>query len=91
MLHLRASARQLGLVRVARKRVVATAAGRRLVDDPVGLWLHLAQRMPMGTPDDAEYAAGMVGMVMVAAGSTDGLDAYVAARSSEKTAFLGRI
>jgi hypothetical protein len=45
---LRESARQLGLVRVYRGRLKCTEAGRRLRDDPAGLWRHVSARLPLG-------------------------------------------
>ncbi|MFD4421411.1 plasmid pRiA4b ORF-3 family protein [Agromyces sp. NPDC058484] len=45
MLVLREQATRLGLVRVLKGRLVATAVGRRLRDDPVALWRHLASML----------------------------------------------
>ena len=39
---LRDTARRLGLVRVHRNELRPTTVGRRLADDPVGLWRHIA-------------------------------------------------
>jgi len=41
---LRDSARQLGLVRVYRGKLLPTTAGRRYLEDTAGLWEHIARR-----------------------------------------------
>jgi hypothetical protein len=67
---LRASARQLGLVRVYRRQLRCTDAGRRLRDDPTGLWQHIASRLPLGR-DEPERAAGVLWLLAVAARRPD--------------------
>lgn len=62
----RESARQLGLVRKHRGRLLLTARGRSLADEPVGLWHHLAARLPAGD-DDAERQTGLVSLLFTAA------------------------
>jgi hypothetical protein len=47
-----------GLLRVAQGRLRASRAALELVDDPVGLWWFLAERVPVGTA--AERDAGLV-------------------------------
>ncbi len=42
---LRASAQRLGLLRVARGRLLVTKAGAALPEDPVRLWQHVAERL----------------------------------------------
>jgi len=64
---LRETARRLGLVRVHRRQLRATTAGRRLSDDPVGLWQHIAARLPLGR-SDAERQAGMLWLFTLAGG-----------------------
>jgi hypothetical protein len=64
---LRDTARRLGLVRVHRKELRPTATGRRLADDPVGLWHHIAGRLPLGR-GDADRLAGLLWLLAVAAG-----------------------
>jgi hypothetical protein len=64
---LRDTARRLGLVRVHRGRLLPTTVGRRLVDDPVGLWRHLAARLPLAR-DEADRVAGLLWLLAVAAG-----------------------
>jgi Plasmid pRiA4b ORF-3-like protein len=64
---LRDTARRLGLVRVHRSELRPTATGRRLADDPVGLWHHIASRLPLGR-SEADRVAGMLWLLGVAAG-----------------------
>jgi hypothetical protein len=54
---LRSTATSLGLVRKHRGVLSATAAGRRLTEDPVALWRHIAGRLPMGKPGVEQDAA----------------------------------
>lgn len=75
---LRESAQNLGLLRKHRGRLLTTARGRAVTVDPVALWQHLAERMPLGSRDEAERQAGLVLLLAVAAGSTDGADALAA-------------
>ena len=64
---LRDTARRLGLVRVQRNELRSTATGRRLADDPVGLWHHIAARLPLGR-GEADRVAGLLWLLGVAAG-----------------------
>ena len=64
---LRDTARRLGLVRVHRNELRPTAVGRRLADDPVGLWRHIAARLPLGR-GEADRVAGLLWLLGVAAG-----------------------
>jgi hypothetical protein len=64
---LRESARQLGLVRVYRGRLRCTEAGRRLRDDPIGLWRQVAGRLPLGRSEPEQHA-GVLWLLAVAAG-----------------------
>jgi hypothetical protein len=61
---LRASAQRTGLLRVSRGLLLATKAGTALRDDPPGLFLHLADRLP-GRPRDA-FARTATPLVLVA-------------------------
>lgn len=66
VLHMRRAAQKLGLLRVARGRVYATKAGSRLAADPVGLWWHIASRLPLsGSP--YEHDAGLMALLCAAA------------------------
>lgn len=78
VLALRKSAQDLGLLRKHRGRLLTTARGRAVTGDPAALWYHLAERMPLGSRDDAARQAGLVLLLAVAAGSTDGVDALAA-------------
>lgn len=73
---LRGTARRLGLVRVHRGHLRTTAIGRRLITDPVGVWQHLATRLPLGR-SDAERQAGLLWLLALAGGTADA-DALVA-------------
>jgi hypothetical protein len=57
--------RQLGLVRLARSRLWPTKIGGALVDDPVGLWWHIADRLPL---DDRARDIALFELVTMAAG-----------------------
>jgi hypothetical protein len=65
VLDFRESAQRLGLVKKRHGRLSPTAAGRRLADDPVALWQHIASRLPLGR-DDAERTAGIVALLLAA-------------------------
>jgi pRiA4b ORF-3-like protein len=67
VLLLRDSARRFGLLRTSRGVLLRTVAGRRLTDDPVGLWWHLAERLPLAR-GEAERVAGLLYLLAVAAG-----------------------
>lgn len=78
VLHLRESAQRAGLLRKHRGRLVATARGKALRGDPVGLWGHLAERTPIGSEGHAEHDAGLLYLAAVAAEVTEDVDALVA-------------
>ncbi|MGV8967006.1 MAG: plasmid pRiA4b ORF-3 family protein [Cellulomonas sp.] len=68
VLDFRRAAQKLGLLRVARGRLHATKAGVKLADDPMGLWWHLAARLPLsGAPYG--HDAGLVALLAIAAGA----------------------
>lgn len=67
VLHLRETAQRMGLLRKHRGRLLLTATGRTLRDDPAGLWWHLAERTPPRTRDEAQRLAGVVTLLAVAA------------------------
>ncbi|MEX2550466.1 MAG: plasmid pRiA4b ORF-3 family protein [Nitriliruptoraceae bacterium] len=71
VLQLRESAQELGLLRKYRGRLLVTKRGRALVADPLALWHHLAERMPLGSRDEAVRQAGVVLLLATAAGSRD--------------------
>jgi len=78
VLALRESAQEVGLLRKHRGRLLTTARGRAVAGDPVELWHHLAQRVPLGSRDAAARQAGLVLLLAVAAGATDGVYALAA-------------
>ena len=65
---LRASAQRAGLVRASRGQLLPTKAGTALVDDPHGLFLHLAERLPGRARDAFARTAIPLVLVAVAAG-----------------------
>lgn len=85
VLELRQSAQRLGLLRKYRARLLPTARGRTLADDPVGLWHHLAARLPIGgrRETDAEWQAGILLLGAMAAGTTEDADVTIAACLSD--------
>jgi hypothetical protein len=66
VLDLRDSAQRLGLLRKHRGTLLPTVAGRRVTDDPAGLWQHLAARLPVAR-NDPERDAGLLYLLTVAA------------------------
>lgn len=68
---LRETARRFGLVRKHRGRLVRTKIARTLVHDPVGLWWHIARRLPLPGSDQVEQHAGLVRLLLVAAGNPE--------------------
>jgi hypothetical protein len=78
VLHLRQSAQRFRLVRKHRGRLLPTTRGRALRTDPVGLWWHVAERMPPRSTDACEAQAGLVLLVAVAAQVGESWDGLVA-------------
>ena len=68
VLALRESAQEFGLLRKVRGRLLATRRGLALRTDPVALWHHLAERMPVGRRDEATRQAAIALLLAVAAG-----------------------
>lgn len=62
----RQTARLLGLVRVNRGRLLTTKLGESLRDDPLGLWSHIAARLPLAS-HQAGYDAGALLLLIAAA------------------------
>lgn len=67
VLTLRESATALGLLRKQRGRLLVTTTGRRVQDDPRGLFGHIRDRLPMGR-SEASKDAGMLALLYAAAG-----------------------
>ena len=78
VLGLRESAQRIGLLRKHRGCLLATARGRALRTDPVGLWWHLAERTPIPSNDRCEYDVGLLYLAAVAAGITEDHETIVA-------------
>jgi len=66
----RQAAQKLGLLRIVKGRVVATRVGLKLANDPVGLWWHIAARLPVAGRQD-EVDSGLVFLLAIAAAATD--------------------
>lgn len=67
LLELRESAQHFGLLRKYRGQLITTKVGRNLVDDPTGLWWHIAARLPAGRSEPRRQA-GVLYLLTVAAG-----------------------
>jgi hypothetical protein len=78
VLDLRESATRMGLLRKSRGQLLVTSRGRALAADPLALWWHLAERMPLRSADAGERQAGLLLLVAVTARSADDLDETVA-------------
>ena len=80
VLTLREAAQRLGLLRKYKGKLLPTARAHALADDPVGLWRHVAGRLPLGGrgPDDVEWQAGVLLLALMASGATDDAEVTVA-------------
>lgn len=78
VLQLRESAQKLGLLRKRKGELLQTSRGRAVVDDPLALWWHLAERMPVPSGDPFESQAGLLFLVAIAGGLGDDVDVTVA-------------
>jgi hypothetical protein len=78
VLHLRESAQRLGLLRKRKGELLQTARGRAVADDPVALWWHLAERMPIPSGDPFESQASLLFLVAIAGGPVDDVEETVA-------------
>lgn len=67
VLRLRQTATALGLVRKTNGRLSATQNGKKLQDDPAGLFAHVRSRLPLGRRAD-EKDAGLLALLFTAAG-----------------------
>lgn len=67
VLHLRQSAIRMGLLRKRHGMLLLTSTARRLRNDPVALWWHLAERMPPRSSDSCETQAGLIRLATLAA------------------------
>ncbi len=78
VLHLRETATRLSLLRKRRGMLLLTAQARRLRGDPVALWWHLAERMPLTSRDEGETQAGLILLTALAAEAEADPDAITA-------------
>jgi hypothetical protein len=78
-LQLRQSAQATGLVCRDRGRLVRTAVGAALQQDPVALWWHLAEQLPLRSAAVSEVQPGLILLACVAAQCTGTLDDTIAA------------
>lgn len=80
VLELRETAQRFGLLRKYKGRLVPTARGRELAIDPVALWWHLADRLPLGGRGaaDAGWQASVLLLALMASGSTDPAETTIA-------------
>lgn len=82
---LRETAQRMRLLRRYRGRLMATPAGRTAAADPVALWTHLAERMPVDEePGFGHSHGGLLLLLAVAGGEAD-----VLARVGRALAALG--
>jgi hypothetical protein len=61
VLELREATQKLGLVRKSRGRLLLTKQGQRFRNDPVALWWHVAQKVPLHKSGSSELPAGLCG------------------------------
>lgn len=78
VLDLRESAQKLGLLRKHKGTLAVTTQGRRVRADPLALWWHLAERMPVTSADPITKQAGLLLLIAVAAGAADDLNDTIA-------------
>jgi hypothetical protein len=97
VLDLRESAQKLGLLRKYRGELRCTSRGQALRDNPVGLWWHLAERMPLGSSDPFMTQGGLLYLIAVAANEVEEVDdkvvrvlAAVGWRRSDGTPFTSQ-
>lgn len=68
VLELREATQQLGLARKYRGRLLLTKQGKRLRENPLKLWDHIARGLPPYKPGSSEYDGSLVALALVAAG-----------------------
>ncbi len=78
-LQFRESAQATGLVCRDRGRLVRTAVGAALQQDPVALWWHLAEQLPLRSAAVSEVQPGLILLACLAAQDTGTLDDTIAA------------
>ncbi|GAA1814411.1 plasmid pRiA4b ORF-3 family protein [Agromyces neolithicus] len=76
---LRAAARTLGLIRLAKGRLLRTSAGAKLHDDPIALWRHVATAAVERRRGDLERLAAILAATELACGGDGELQPLSAA------------
>ncbi|WP_026544055.1 hypothetical protein [Arthrobacter sp. 35/47] len=84
VLQLRESAQRLGLIRKIKGKLVITSAAKRLLDDPEGLLLFLAQAVAHRHRHDSERDAALLLLLEIAAGKRTAWDDYLEAVAHPK-------
>ena len=78
ILHLRQSALAMGLLRKRKGMLLLTAQARAVRGDATALWRYLAERMPPASRDQCETQAGLLLLIVIAAGAGTDPDAIIA-------------
>jgi hypothetical protein len=78
VLSLRESAVRLGLLRKHRGKLMITSRGRALAADPLALWWHIADRLPLRSAHEGEMHAGLICLILVAAQVKEDQNATIA-------------
>jgi hypothetical protein len=78
VLVLRETAQRMGLLRKRAGLLLLTRAGLAMRSDPVALWWHLAERMPVSSRDACEQQAGLLRLVLTAAQAAGDHEAMIA-------------
>lgn len=78
VLNLRESAQRMGLLRKHRGRLLLTRRARDVRGDPLALWSHLAERMPLRSKHIVEEQAGLIATIVIAADEAHDLSGTVA-------------
>ncbi|WP_157101318.1 hypothetical protein [Nocardia shimofusensis] len=76
--HLRETAQRMGLLRKQKGKLLTTAKGRSLRDNPVALWWHVAARLSGGATRSPDREAGLLYLLALAASTTDRAYDFVA-------------
>ena len=76
ILNLRANAQRFGLIRKQKGRLLVSSVGKRLVDDPVGLWRSIARGLIYRQHDEAAVDATILFAIEMARGGIDESGAY---------------
>jgi len=66
VLSLRESAQKMGLLRKQRGSLLLTPRGRGTRTDPIALWHHIAEKLPLRSTDPCELQAALILLVVIA-------------------------